>query len=57
MEAVKLVAVFLAVVLVQVVGALSSPLSKEGQEEGVWTLDPWQVLSLKPPTYIYTKYF
>ncbi|KAJ0001524.1 hypothetical protein NQD34_006544 [Periophthalmus magnuspinnatus] len=43
MEAVKLFIVFLLVVLLQVMGAFSGPLSGEEQDAAaVWSLDTWQ---------------
>ncbi|KAK7940197.1 hypothetical protein WMY93_003523 [Mugilogobius chulae] len=42
MEAVKLLIVFLVLVLLQVMGAFSGPLSNEEQDAGIWSLDTWQ---------------
>uniref|UniRef100_A0A3B5QPR1 Uncharacterized protein n=1 Tax=Xiphophorus maculatus TaxID=8083 RepID=A0A3B5QPR1_XIPMA len=42
MEAVKLAAVLLLVVLVQTVSALGAPLSAEDEEGQMWTVDNWQ---------------
>jgi len=43
MEAVKFVAVLLAVVFVQIFGALGTPLSGEDEGGEMWTVENWQV--------------
>uniref|UniRef100_A0A8C6SYJ7 Uncharacterized protein n=1 Tax=Neogobius melanostomus TaxID=47308 RepID=A0A8C6SYJ7_9GOBI len=47
MEALKLLVVFLLMVLFQVMGVVSGPLSNKEQDSGVWTLDTWQEFPLE----------
>uniref|UniRef100_A0A3Q3JE48 Uncharacterized protein n=1 Tax=Monopterus albus TaxID=43700 RepID=A0A3Q3JE48_MONAL len=52
MEALKLVAVLLVAVFVQVLGALGNPLSSEEEDRSIWTAENWQDYPLERGTTI-----